>query len=103
MLLKRLPDVVDTNPAKVALGIVKIILLIKDVRLSFGHRRLTNSGCQEVKGNIDAVDQRIISTVDQLGAIEDARHGWAPNSDKESRAVKSFERYVNHVRPDFRS
>ncbi|KAF9481793.1 hypothetical protein BDN70DRAFT_875930 [Pholiota conissans] len=75
MLLKRLPDVMDTNPAKVAFGIVKIILQIKD----------------EVKGNIDAVDQRIISTVDQLRAIEDARHGWKPNSDKESRAIKSFE------------
>ncbi|KAF9472429.1 hypothetical protein BDN70DRAFT_887004 [Pholiota conissans] len=75
MLLKRLPDAVDANPAKVAVGIVKIILQIKD----------------EVKGNIDAVDQRIISTVDQLRAIEDARHGWKPNSDKESRAVKSFE------------
>ncbi|KAF9475687.1 hypothetical protein BDN70DRAFT_813655 [Pholiota conissans] len=91
MLLKRLPDAVDANPAKVAVGIVKIILQIKDVRLYFGHRRLTNSGCQEVKGNIDAVDQRIISTVDQLRAIEDARHGWKPNSDKELRAVKSFE------------
>ncbi|KAF9471554.1 hypothetical protein BDN70DRAFT_819840 [Pholiota conissans] len=91
MLLKRLPDVVDTNPAKVAFGIVKIIFQIKDVCLSFGHRRLTDSGCQEVKGNIDAVDQRIISTVNQLRAIEDARYGWKPNTDKELRAVKSFE------------
>ena len=30
-LLKRLPDVVDGNPAKVALGIAKIILDIRDV------------------------------------------------------------------------
>jgi hypothetical protein len=32
MLLKRLPDAVDINPAKIAVGIVKIVLQIKDVR-----------------------------------------------------------------------
>jgi hypothetical protein len=31
MLLKRLPGAVDTNPAKIAFGIVKIVLEIKDV------------------------------------------------------------------------
>jgi len=31
MLLKKVPDVVDGNPVKVAFGIAKIILQIKDV------------------------------------------------------------------------
>ena len=31
-LLRRLPDVADENPVKVALGIAKLILEIKDVR-----------------------------------------------------------------------
>ena len=38
MLLKRLPDALDTNPAKIAFGIVKIVLEIKDVgRYSLYH------------------------------------------------------------------
>ena len=35
MLLKRLPDAVDTNPVKIAFGIIKIVLQIKDVSLFF--------------------------------------------------------------------
>ena len=45
MLLKRLPDAVDANPAKVAVGIVKIVLQIKDVRCCSSHRCLTDYGC----------------------------------------------------------
>jgi hypothetical protein len=37
MLLKRLPDAVDANPAKIAFGIVKIVLQIKDVRRCSSH------------------------------------------------------------------
>ena len=44
MLLKRLPDVVHTNPAKIAVGIVKIVLQIKDVRRRSSHRCLTDYG-----------------------------------------------------------
>ena len=42
MLLKRLPDAVDANPAKMAFGIVKIVLQIKDVRRCSSHRYLTD-------------------------------------------------------------
>jgi hypothetical protein len=35
MLLKRLPDAVDTNPVKMVFGIIKIVLQIKDVRRCF--------------------------------------------------------------------
>lgn len=31
MLLKKLPDIVDGNPVKVAFGIAKVVLQIKDV------------------------------------------------------------------------
>ena len=90
MLLKRLPDALDTNPAKVAFGIVKIVLQIKDVGRYSSHHRLANYGCQEVKGNIDAVDQRILSTVDQLRTVEKALAGWQPNNPEEKRGIELY-------------
>jgi len=42
MLLKKLPDVVDTNPAKIILRIAKVVLEIKDVCRHSSHRCLTN-------------------------------------------------------------
>ena len=38
MLLKKTPDVVDTNPVKIAFGIAKIVLELKDVRRQFFSR-----------------------------------------------------------------
>jgi hypothetical protein len=32
MLLKKTPDAVDTNPVKIAFGLAKIILQLKEVR-----------------------------------------------------------------------
>jgi hypothetical protein len=90
MVLKRLPDAVDTNPAKIAVGIVKIILQIKDVRRRSSRRCLTKYGYQEVKGNIDTVDQRILSTVDQLRTVEEALTGWAPNNREENQGIESY-------------
>ncbi|KAF9471633.1 WD40 repeat-like protein [Pholiota conissans] len=75
MLLKRLPNAIDTNPVKIASNIIKIVLEISDA----------------VRENIDVVDKRILSTVDQLRALEEARDGWKPHSDKEMRAVELFE------------
>jgi hypothetical protein len=43
MLLKRLPDAVDANPAKIAFGIVKIVLQIKDVGRYSSYHCLTNA------------------------------------------------------------
>ena len=34
MLLKKTPDAVDTNPVKIAFGLAKIILQLKEVRSS---------------------------------------------------------------------
>ena len=90
MLLKRLPAAVDSNPAKVAFGIVKIVLQIKDVGRYSSHHFLTNCGYQEVKGNIDAVDQRILSTVDQLRTVEGALAGWQPNSAEEKQGIELY-------------
>jgi len=90
MLLKRLPDALDTNPAKIAFGIVKIVLQIKDVGRCTSHHCLTNCGCQEVKGNIDAVDQRILSTVDQLHTAEEALAGWQPNNPEEKQGIELY-------------
>ena len=90
MLLKRLPDVVDTNPAKIAFGIVKIVLQIKDVGRYSSHHCPTNYGYQEVKGNIDAVDQRILSTVDQLRIVDEALAGWQPDNVEEKQGIELY-------------
>ena len=90
MVLKRLPEVVDTNPAKIALGIVKIVLEIRDVRRFSLHYWLADCEYQEVKGNIDAVGQRILSTADQLSAVEAALAGWVPNNVDEKRGIELF-------------
>ena len=90
MLLKRLPDAVDTNPAKIAVGIVKIVLQIKYVGRYSLHHYSTNWGYQEVKGNMDAVDQRILSTVDQLRTVEEALDGWEPNNPEEKQGIELY-------------
>ena len=90
MLLKRLPDAVDTNPAKIAFGIVKIVLQIKDVRCLSSRRCLTDQEYQEVKGNIDAVEQRILSTTDQLNAVEEALAGWKTNNAEEKQGIERY-------------
>ena len=90
MLLKRLPAAVDSNPVKVAFGIIKIVLQIKYVSRYSLHHCLTNCGYQEVKGNIDAVDQRILSTVDQLRTVEDALAGWQPNNAEEKQGIERY-------------
>jgi hypothetical protein len=33
-----------------------------------------------VQGNVDAVDQRILLTVDQLRIVEEALAGWQPDN-----------------------
>jgi len=91
MLLKRLPGAVDTNPAKVVFGIVKIILEIKDVGCYLSHHCLTNYGYQEVKGNIDAIDQQILSTVDQLRTVEEELTGWQPNNAEEKQGIELYQ------------
>ena len=90
MLLKRLPDAVHINPAEIAFGIVKIVLQIKDVGRYSSHHCLTNYGYQEVKGNINAVDQRILSTVDQLRTVEEALAGWQPNNPEEKQGIERY-------------
>ena len=94
MLLKKLPPAVDPNPVKIALGIAKIVLEIKDVRRGSSRRCLTDYAYQEVKGNMDAVDRRILSTVDQLRVVKEALAGWEPNNLEEKEGMKLFEKYA---------
>ena len=94
MLLKRLPDALDTNPAKIAFGIVKIILEIKNVRRCSLHSYLTDHEYQEVKGNIDVVGQRILSTADQLRTLDEALDGWKPSNAEEEQGIKLYKTYV---------
>ena len=90
MLLKRLPDAVDINPAKIAFSIVKIVLQINDVRRYSSHHCPTNYAYQEVKGNIDAVDQQILSTVGQLRTVEEALAGWQSNYTEEKQGIELY-------------
>jgi hypothetical protein len=94
MLLKRLPDAVDTNPVKIASGIIKIVLQIQDVRRCSSRRWLTDHAYQDVKGNIDLVDRRILLTVDQLRAVEEALAGWEPNNAEERQGMELFKTYA---------
>ncbi|EDR03084.1 uncharacterized protein LACBIDRAFT_331856 [Laccaria bicolor S238N-H82] len=45
---------------------------------------------EEVKGNINAVEQRILSTADQLHALEQALAGWVPNSAEKNQGVQVY-------------
>ena len=92
MLLKRLPDAVDTNPVKVAFGIAKIVLQIKDVRRGSSYLCLADYASQELKDNIDAVERRILLTADQLLVVEQALAGWEPNNAEEKQGMELFER-----------
>ena len=92
MLLKKAPDVVDGNPVKVAFGIAKIILQIKDVCHCSSHWCPTNSAYQDVKDNLDAVERRISSTATQILAVQEALATWKPNNAEETQ-IEVFERY----------
>ena len=43
-----------------------------------------------MKGNIDAVDQRILSTVDQLRIVEEALADWQPINAEEKQGIKLY-------------
>ncbi|TFK18165.1 hypothetical protein FA15DRAFT_628203, partial [Coprinopsis marcescibilis] len=55
-LMKKVPDLVDANPVKMAFGLAKVVIEIKDA----------------VRSNMDAVDLRIASTADQLLLMDEA-------------------------------
>jgi len=92
MLLKKAPDAVDGNPVKIAFGIAKIILQIKDVCYCSSHRCLTDFASQDVKDNLDVVERRISSTASQLLVVQEALDSWKPGDAEEThRGI--FERY----------
>ena len=94
MLLKRLPDAVNTNPVKIVFGITKIILEMKAVHRCSSHQCLTDYAYQEVQGNIGAVERRILSTTDQLCVLKEALAGWEPTNAAEKQGMELFEKYA---------
>ncbi|KDR71408.1 hypothetical protein GALMADRAFT_143693 [Galerina marginata CBS 339.88] len=64
LLITKSANIVDTNPAKVALGLVKAII------------EITNA----VKDNKDAVARQIASAGGQLEEVESALHAWKPDN-----------------------
>ena len=94
MLLKELPDIVDPNPVKLASNIVKSVLKIQSVRHCSSHQCLTDYAYQEVKGNIDTVERRILSTATQLDEVEKALAGWMANDAEEKQGFEQFKTYT---------
>ncbi|KAF5316175.1 hypothetical protein D9619_006668 [Psilocybe cf. subviscida] len=74
MLLPKAANIVDTNPAKVALGLVNAIIEIKNA----------------VKDNKDAVARQIASTGGQLQEVADALDGWGPVDKEETPWMNHF-------------
>ena len=83
----------DTDPAKVALGLVKMIIEIKDVRHYSSCSALTHCYPQSVKDNRDAVARQIVSTGDQLKAIQEALGSWGQENKKEEPWMRQFKMY----------
>ncbi|KIJ91544.1 hypothetical protein K443DRAFT_478327, partial [Laccaria amethystina LaAM-08-1] len=73
-LAKRLPDIADPNPVKIALGLVKLIIEIQ----------------QAVSDNINAVKRRLDSTRAQLETVEKELGGWTPKTAQELQCINSF-------------
>ncbi|KDR79298.1 hypothetical protein GALMADRAFT_1363458 [Galerina marginata CBS 339.88] len=73
-LLLKAVNIVDTNPAKVALGLVKAIIEIS----------------KTVKDNKDAVARQIASTGGQLEEVVKALDGWKPSNQEETSWMNHF-------------
>ncbi|KAG6819943.1 hypothetical protein H0H93_007149 [Arthromyces matolae] len=73
-LLKKLPDLTSGNPARIALGLAKMIVEIK----------------QGVGDNMDAVERRMVSVAAQLETVVKALEGWRPGSEG-SMSIKRFQ------------
>ncbi|RXW22644.1 hypothetical protein EST38_g3197 [Candolleomyces aberdarensis] len=76
MLMKKLPEIVDGNPVKVALGLAKAIIQIKDV-------------CAQ---NMDAVERRIASTGAQLAILEKALDDPRTYDEEKNPWMKQFKK-----------
>ncbi|RXW23195.1 hypothetical protein EST38_g2668 [Candolleomyces aberdarensis] len=76
MLMKKLPEIVDGNPVKVALGLAKAIIQIKDA----------------VKENMDAVERRIASTGAQLAILEKALDNPRTYDEEKNPWMKQFKK-----------
>ncbi|RXW17245.1 hypothetical protein EST38_g8608 [Candolleomyces aberdarensis] len=79
-LMKRLPEIIDGNPVKMALSLVKMIIDIKDA----------------VKDNMDAVERRIASTGAQLAIVEKALSNPTTNDEEGNQWMKQFKTTLEH-------
>jgi hypothetical protein len=71
-LLMKLPDVVDENPVKVALGLVKLVSEIKEVCRCPSLLLPSDPPCSQAVGdNMDKTDQHIASAIGQLAILKD--------------------------------
>ncbi|PPQ93508.1 hypothetical protein CVT25_005206, partial [Psilocybe cyanescens] len=73
-LTKRLPGIIDGNPVKMALGLVKLIIEIQ----------------QAVADNMDAVKRRLTSTRAQLETVEKELGDWTPKTSQEGQWIDQF-------------
>ncbi|PPQ94932.1 hypothetical protein CVT25_004418, partial [Psilocybe cyanescens] len=73
-LTVRLPEILDGNPVKMALGLVKLIIEIQ----------------QAVADNMDAVKQSLTSTRAQLETVEKELGDWTPKTPQEGQWIDQF-------------
>jgi hypothetical protein len=92
MLLKRVPDVMDTNPIKLGFNIAKIVLQIINVRCCSSHHNPTDYAYQAVKDNINTIDWQILLTVIQLHMMEEALDGWWSNNLVEEQGLELYKK-----------
>ncbi|KAG6864238.1 hypothetical protein C0991_011135 [Blastosporella zonata] len=78
-LMMKAPQIFDTNPAKMALGLAKTIIEIK----------------RGVEDNMDTVERRIASVAAQLDTVAKALDGWRLVSRDEKQCVDRFKMYYH--------
>ena len=94
-LLKKLPGCVDTNPAKMAFSIAKVIIEIKDVGCCLyilGNTLTITTIYQAVGSNKDELAQCLEETANRLLAVERTVVGGVPKAAEE--AMENLRSYV---------
>ncbi|KAH6867764.1 hypothetical protein BKA70DRAFT_1414440 [Coprinopsis sp. MPI-PUGE-AT-0042] len=79
LVLKKVPDAVDTNPVKVVFSLAKAVVELKE----------------GMDDNLHAVEQRIVTISELLGTVEKALQETGTDSSEEKSAIEEFTTRVN--------
>ncbi|KAH6893851.1 hypothetical protein BKA70DRAFT_815076 [Coprinopsis sp. MPI-PUGE-AT-0042] len=84
LVLKKVPDAIDSNPVKVLFSLAKIVVQLKE----------------GMDDNKDAVEQHIITTSRLLLTVEAALHGWTGG--KAPEEMEAMEMFKEEAKEQFR-